>query len=65
MIMGGSIESTFWRMAAAVVQHAAEREFFVAGEIAAANGPNKLDVRGRNVRFGSLADIAGSLSNVC
>jgi hypothetical protein len=35
MIMGGSIESTFWRMVAAVVQHAAERELFVAGEVAA------------------------------
>ena len=44
MIMGGSIESTFWRVVAAVVQHAAERELFVAGEVAAANGPNKLDV---------------------
>jgi hypothetical protein len=32
----------FWRMAAAVAQHAAERELFVAGELAAANGPNKL-----------------------
>jgi hypothetical protein len=29
-------------MAAAVAQHAAERELFVAGELAAANGPNKL-----------------------
>ena len=28
------------------MQHAAERELFVAGEVAAANGPNKLDVRG-------------------
>ena len=43
--MGGTIGTTFWRMVAAVVQHAAERELFVAGEIAAANGPNKLGVQ--------------------
>jgi hypothetical protein len=29
-------------MTAAVAQHAAERERFVAGELGAANGPNKL-----------------------
>jgi len=33
-------------MAAAVAQHAAERKLFVAGELAAANGPNKLVVSG-------------------
>jgi hypothetical protein len=29
-------------MVAAVVQHAADRELFVAGELAAANGPHKI-----------------------
>jgi uncharacterized protein len=47
----------FWRMVGAVVQDAAERELFVAGEIAAANGPNKLGVQsetGRSALGGGL-----------
>jgi hypothetical protein len=36
-------------MVAAVVQHAAEGELFVAGEIAAANGQNKLSVHQTSV----------------
>jgi hypothetical protein len=42
--MGGSMWSTFWRMAAAIVQHAADRELFIAGELAAVNGPHKIGI---------------------
>jgi hypothetical protein len=57
--MAGSMWSTFWKMVAVVVQHAADRELFVAGELAAANGLHKkLGVyRDRNVRLGSKAVI--------
>jgi hypothetical protein len=53
--MGGSKWNIFWKVVGAVVQHAAERELFVAGEIAAANGPN-VHQDGK-VRFGSKADM--------
>ena len=42
--MGGSIGSTFWRMAAAIVQHAADGELFIAGELAAVNEPHKIGI---------------------
>jgi len=62
----------FWRMVVAVVQHAAERELFVAGEIAGGNGPNKLGVQPETGRsalghvwtappWQELSDVAAAL----
>jgi hypothetical protein len=55
--------STFWRMVAAVVQHAADRELFVVGELAAANRSHKTGCLSREgCVFWSEGDIS---SNPC